>query len=43
LLSYHSQLHKQQLSWRRWSPTKVGMKNVFRPAREVDVCINSRR
>jgi hypothetical protein len=28
---------------RRWLPTKVGIKNVFRLAREVEVCINSSR
>ena len=27
----------------RWPPTKVRMKDVFKPAREVEVCINSRR
>ena len=41
--SCHSLLHKQQLLWRRWSPTKVGMKNVFKLAREVMVCINLSR
>ena len=41
--SCHSHYQLQQLLWRRWPPTKAGMKNVFRPAREVEVCINSRR
>ena len=27
----------------KMTSTKVGMKNVFKPAREVEVCINSRR
>jgi hypothetical protein len=28
----------EKMAW-----TKVGMKNVFKPAREVEVCINSKR
>ena len=27
----------------KMASNKVGMKNVFRPIREVEVCINSRR
>jgi hypothetical protein len=41
--SYHLHFQLQPLLWRRWLPTKVGMKSVFRPAREEEVCINSRR
>ena len=40
LLEVHScHLHFQlwPLLWRRWHPTKAGMKNVFRPAREMEV------
>jgi hypothetical protein len=40
---YHSQSHKPQVLWRRWLSIVVGMKNVLRPAREVEVCISSRR
>ena len=32
--SCHSPHQMQQLLWRRWPPTKVRMKNVFRLARE---------
>ena len=41
--SYHSPYHKPQLLWRRWRPTKAGMKKGPRHAREVEVCISSRR
>jgi hypothetical protein len=36
--SYHLQSIKPQLLWRKWRPTKVGMKKEFKPAREVEVC-----
>ena len=46
LLEVHScHLHFQlwPLLCRRWPSTKARMKNVFKPAREMEVCINSRR
>ena len=46
LLEVHScHLHFQlrPLLWRKWPPSKVEMKNEFRPTRGVEVCINSRR
>jgi hypothetical protein len=36
--SYHLQLLKRQLLWKRWHPTKVGTKRELKPAREVEVC-----
>jgi hypothetical protein len=36
--SYHLQSIKPQLLWRKWHPTKVGMKEKLKPAREVEVC-----
>jgi hypothetical protein len=36
--SYHLQSIKPQLLWRKWCPTKVGMKKELKPTREVEVC-----
>jgi hypothetical protein len=36
--SYHLQSIKPQLLWRKWRPTKVGMKKELKPIREVEVC-----
>jgi hypothetical protein len=41
--SYHLLLLKPQLLWRRWHPTKVGVKKELKPAREVEVCTSSNR
>jgi hypothetical protein len=41
--SYHLLLLKLQLLWKRWHPTKVGVKKELKPSREVEVCTSSRR
>jgi hypothetical protein len=41
--SYHLQLLKPHLLWKRWHPTKVGTKRELKPAREVEVCNSWRR
>jgi hypothetical protein len=34
---------KPLLLWKRWPPIKVGVKNILRPTREVEVCTSSRK
>jgi hypothetical protein len=31
-------INQPHLLWRKWRPTKVGMKKELKPAREVEVC-----